>query len=135
MPDTEEEIAFVEAFIIPAKRERYKLLLANRKRRSEILDRLNHVLDLIPALATRVESNRLGIEGIENLLVQHGADTKEPVYILSDVRELDGLRLPLRDALNKVFQHDFGSVVCCLPGKLAYYKPESPANGSILERS
>jgi hypothetical protein len=38
----EHELAFVDAFVDPAKKGRYRALLPNRKRRRSILDRLAH---------------------------------------------------------------------------------------------
>ncbi len=50
------EEALVDAFIVPAKRERYKSLLANRQRRAKFLDVLNHCNDLNPRYAAEIQS-------------------------------------------------------------------------------
>ena len=124
MPDVEQESAFVDAFIVPAKRERYKTLLANPKKRQDILDRFNHTLDFIPALAEEVRHPQLHQPGLVALLTQRGVKATQNVYIFSDVREIDGIYLPLPEALDAVHQQMFGSIVCCIAGMLAYYKPE-----------
>jgi hypothetical protein len=124
MPDLEQETAFVEAFIVPQKRERYKTLLANPKKRQDILERLNHVLDFIPALAQEVSPLRFRNPGVAALLTQQGANATQNVYIFSDVPELDGITLPLPEALDLVHEQMFGSIICCVVGLLAYYKPE-----------
>lgn len=49
----EREAAFIDAFIVPAKRDRYKLLLGNPLKRRKIPDLLNHNLDFIGAFAER----------------------------------------------------------------------------------
>ena len=41
--------------------------------------------------------------------------------------------LPLHQEVEYVVEAQFGSVVCYMSGKLAYYRPEAPANGYILE--
>ena len=38
----EHESAFVQAFVLRERRERYRALLSNPKKRSVFLDRLNH---------------------------------------------------------------------------------------------
>jgi|SRR5579871_2142987 len=124
MLDTKQEAAFVESFIISEKRERYKALLANPKKRQDILERLNHTLDFIPALAQEVLPAQRHTASLVALLKQHGVKATQNVYILSDVQELDGISLPLMEALDAVHKGMFGSIICCIAGELAYYKPE-----------
>ena len=64
----DHETAFVKAFIKREKWARYLQLLANRKRREEILVRLNHKLDYLPALATEVPEDQDYPEALERLL-------------------------------------------------------------------
>jgi hypothetical protein len=133
MPDAEQENAFIETFLVPERRERYKQLLSNPKRRADILDRLNHNLDFLPSLAFSIPGGQHNAAGIARLLNERGIRDSDNVYIFPDVRELDGLWLPMRQAIEEVKQAGFGSVVCCVTGRLAYYRPEEPANGYILE--
>ncbi len=58
----------------------------------------------------------------------------ETCHIISDIIELDGLDLPLRDALEEIESYILGSILCCVPGRLAYYKPEDPGTRYILEK-
>jgi hypothetical protein len=55
-------------------------------------------------------------------------------YVIADASDLDGQTLALTEALSRAKFHDFGVVVSCLPGRLCFYKPESPTPGFILER-
>jgi hypothetical protein len=135
MPDSHHEHSFVEAFIVPERRDRYKLLLANPKRRRAFLNRLNHNLDFIPSLAQLIPGNQHSVEGVAKLLRQRGMRSNDIVYVFSDMRDIDGLLLPLREALEKVIDGEFGSVVSCMAGQLAYYRPEVPASGCILEKA
>ena len=134
MPDTEPENAFIEAFIVPERRERYKQMLANPKRRRDILDRLNHNLDYLPSLAQQITGSQHNTEGVARLLNERGVRDSDNVYLLSTLCELDGVTLPMRQAIEEVIQAGFGSVVCCAAGRLAYYRPEEPANGYLLEK-
>ena len=51
-----------------------------------------------------------------------------------DGLKADGRELPLAQALNEICLHRGGAILSCLPGRLAYYTPESPAPGILLER-
>ena len=136
MRDAEQEIAFVEAFIASNRRERYKMFLANRKKRQEILNRLNHnVWDFDPAIMRPVTNQLLGGKTLEEFLIAHGAKREENVYILSDNSELDGLYLPLEKAIAEIYRKDFASVACCVKGKLAFYRPEAPGDGYVLAKA
>lgn len=133
MRDAERENLFVDTFVAPARRDRYKLLLANAKKRHEILDRLNHRFDFLPSLAEEISGSQNSVEGILRLLQQRGIKETDIVYVLSDIQDLDGLYLPLRQAIEEVQREQFASIVCCLPGRLAYHRAEAPTNGSLLE--
>ena len=126
------EDSFVNAFIVPEKRSRYLQLLANPKRRREILDRFNHQLDYDDSLATAVTASQHSSQQLEKLLRAKGAD--DICYVIADQLSLDGHDIPLEEALDSVYCHDFAAVISCIPGRLAYYKPESPSHGFIFEK-
>ena len=52
-------------------------------------------------------------------------------YLVSVDRKLDGSTRPLADAVRDASE---GTLVCCVPGKLAYYEGEAPKNRFILHR-
>ncbi|HJW08957.1 MAG TPA: hypothetical protein VJ483_04935 [Holophagaceae bacterium] len=127
----EHEAAFVKAFIVPAKRARYAQFLAIPKRRPEVLERFNRELAYLPALATEVPGDQDFPEALETLLMSKGAGSR--CHVMVDGLKIDGHELPLRDALRAIFMHRGGAVLSCVPGRLAYYKPEAPAAGILLE--
>lgn len=135
MRDAQQEDEFVRTFIVRERRERYRFLLANGKRRREILVRLNHSLDFIPSLARQIPGGQHNEEGVVALLNDRGVRDSDDVYVISDVPELDVQTLPMRQAVHQALDSEFGTVVCCLPGRLAYYRPESPESGYLLEKS
>ncbi len=45
-------------------------------------------------------------------------------YLISPERELDQKEMALREALETLITQDGVAIVCCLPGRLAYYKAE-----------
>jgi hypothetical protein len=127
----EHEIGFISSFIIPKRRERYLSLLGNLKRRGKVLNRLNHSQDVDLSLARQVPPGCIG-ESLAILLEQRGAG--ETCYVIADASDMDGQTMNLREALWQSSVHGFGVVVSCLPGRLCFYKPESPTTGFILEK-
>jgi hypothetical protein len=128
----DHEAAFVKTFIASEKQARWAQFLSNPKRRKEILNQLNHNLPYIPALAIEVPGKQDFPAELEKLLKTKGAGPT--CHVIVDGLKIDGRELPLTEALNEVCLHEFGAVLSCIPGRLAYYKPESPSRGVILER-
>ncbi len=40
--------------------------------------------------------------------------------------------MDLKEAINELFNMDFGYIISCIPGKLAYYQGEDIFNKAIL---
>lgn len=118
----EEEEAFVKRFIIQNKRERYLSYLANPKKRHTFLNVLYHCGDIVWSLATEIFPRDSSADQIEQFLKQRGAG--ETCYVISVHQELDRQVIPLNEVLNAL-HYDFEvAIVCCLTGRLAYYKAE-----------
>jgi hypothetical protein len=128
------EEAFVRAFVVSEKQARYLALLSAPKRRPSLLNRLNHqlFLDVDPALAVRIESQQQTPKGIEMLLRKKGAP--QICHVISSAKDLDGRDLALRQALDAIVGFGMGTVLCCIPGNLAYYEAEDPSERFILAR-
>lgn len=125
------EEAFVKEFLASGKRARWAQYLSNPKRRKEILNQLNHNLPYNPALAIEIPEYEDFPAGIERLLKAKGAGPTCHVIVAG--LKMDGRELPLAQALNELCMHQLGGVLSCLPGRLAYYKPQAPGRGLILE--
>ena len=123
-----EEGALIDAFIIPAKRERWRSLLANSKRRAKIVDGLNHLGDLDPRYATELPSST----DVVALLHRRGAPSS--CHVLSADRELDGRVMPLEEAIESSELSMQGTLVGCIPGRLAYYYGEAGEQRLLLKR-
>lgn len=126
------EEAFTKAFITSEKRARFIQALANPKRRKEMLERLGQHLPYLPGFATEVPGWQDFPEELEKLLLAKGAGPT--CHVVADGLKADGRELPLRQALDLICLHERGAILSCLPGRLAYYKPESPGPGILLER-
>ncbi len=112
------EETLVSAFIVPAKRERYRTLLAHPKRRARILEGLNHCHDFDPRYATPIASNTPCIAA---LLRSRGAP--EVCHVISDISTLDGREMRLEDAISDAEMGGFGTVIGCLLGRRARFQP------------
>jgi len=128
----DHEAALTRAFILSAKRARFIQTLANPKRRRELLDRLGRELHYVPEFASEVPGEQDFPEELEKLLKARGAG--ETCHVIAGGLKADGRELPLREALNQICLQESGSILSCIPGVLAYYRPEYPGRGIILER-
>lgn len=128
----DHEPAFVKAFLKREKWARSLQLLANRRRRGEILVRLNHKLDDLPDWAMEIPEDQDHPEALAALLTAKGAPAT--CHVLVKELRVDGCEVPLREALNAICLHRYGSVLSCIPGHLAYYRPEAPGRGVLLIR-
>src|SRR5882724_5043538 len=114
---THEEKA-IRAFIVSPRRSRYLLCLASAKRRGPFLDCLNHCRDLDERFATLVKSNT----DIAAELRRRGAP--DACYVISATEEIDGKSLSLEEAIKAAEIGGWGTIISCLPGRLAYYYDE-----------
>jgi hypothetical protein len=123
------EDAFVSAFIIPEKRDRYAQFLRQPKRRQEILRRFNHFFDFVPQFATPIP--RDSPEQLAAVLRRYGAGAT--AHVLGGPEGVDGCELPLIDALDAAIRAPGGIVVSCIPGSLALHLEEfPPGHGNVL---
>ena len=123
------EEATIRAFVIPSRRTRWLESLASAKRRRSCLDKLNHCRDLDERYATALPSNT----DIVSLLRSCGAPAR--CYLLSDTKEIDGLELPLEEAVSATEAAGWGTIISCIPGRLAYYYDESGDRRMLLKRA
>jgi hypothetical protein len=132
-PSVDHETALVNAFISPNRQPRYLDRLKSAKgRRSFLHDRLYHMGDLDDRYATRIEPGGQSIERIYELLIDRGAP--ESCHVISTTPDLDGKQIALFDALQRTFASFEGTLISCIPGRLAYYEGEDVKARYILER-
>ena len=124
----EHEEKMIDAFIVKEKRDRYKSLLSNSKKRNATLDCLNHFHDLDEKYVTWLPSNAV----VEHILRQEGSP--ENVYVISNTKDIDGKLIPLDEAVYKTALGGWGTIISCIPGQLAYYYDEVGVRRAILKR-
>jgi len=126
------EYEFARNFILPEKRTRYLSLLESKSGRKKIVNGFNHCRDLDPRFTSRIPGNQSSAESIKAMLRQKGAP--DSCYVMSDNPDIDGREMPLTEALSKTVGMDAGTLVSCIPGKLAYFEMEGFDGRYILLR-
>lgn len=122
------EEATIQAFIDPARRPRWLEFLASSKHRRRFLDRLNHCRDLDERFATHLASNA----DVVAILKASGAPPT--CHVISDTEALDGREMLLSEAIKEAQFAGWGTIISCLPGRLAYYYDECGERRIMLER-
>jgi hypothetical protein len=120
------EESTIRAFIVAASQARWLGALASRKRRRGFLDRLNHCRDLDERFATPVASDVDVIAALRTL----GSPTI--CYVMSDFATIDGLEMSLDEAVNQAESGGWGTIISCIPGRLAYYSDEAGSRRRML---
>jgi hypothetical protein len=123
---TAHETGFISAFVIPEKRSRYAEFLPKPKRRSEILNRLNHFFDFIAQRAIQI--HRGSASDLAQILHARGAGRLG--YIIGGDR--DGFELPLEQAIDSSLASPSGAIISCIPGRLALYLQEFPPGDTFI---
>jgi hypothetical protein len=130
-PNAEIELAFVNTFIVRAKRERYAMFVKSGRRRRTFLDALYHFGDFDPRFLVPVTG---GIDSRGSLLAdlrRRGAGNN--CHIISAHRDLDGATLSLEEAVDDIYVLKEATVIVCNPIRLAYYEGEGFRSRFILD--
>ena len=123
------EEATIRAFIDSRRQGRWLEALGSLKRRRTFLQRLNHCPDIDPRFSTPLPSNCDVFAALQN----RGAPAT--CYIISDTAEIDGIELPLREALDQTEFAGWGTLISCVPGRLAFFYDEAGTRRRlVLER-
>jgi len=127
------EDSLIKAFADPARAGRYLGLLGSPRGRAKLIATLAHDFRLDSRYATRVASTESNARSIERLLRKLGAP--EVCYCLSENPELDTREMPLGEALAATVGYGMGTLISCVPGKLAYYESEERGERYVLRRA
>ena len=120
------ELQLVDAFVRKLDRERQRLLVSSKKRRAKFIEQLYHFRS---ALDDRfVAEVRPGTD-LRKLLRATGAG--ETCYLISVDSKLDGRVMEFEHAVAAAETSE-GTILDCIPGRLAYYHGEDPFEGHWL---
>lgn len=116
--NTEQEAQFIQAFIRRDRRERSRIELFSVSKRGAFINRLSHsyrnLLD--ERFLESIPPHAIDSDHIYELLRQHQAP--KSCYIVSSIDEIDGIEMPLSEAVQRVFGYGLPSIILCIPGKL-----------------
>jgi len=116
------ESAFVESFIVKRRRERAFAFLASSKNRSKLTSKFDHhgrdyiVSECIHPILPRYQRPS------EIAKILRGMGAPETCHVIGGER--DGEDIDLLDALEEIVGYGTGTVLSCIPGKLAYFEGE-----------
>jgi hypothetical protein len=128
----DHELPFIDNFIEPSRRDRYRLKLGSPKHRKEFLSCLYHNLDFLPELSARFEPSEQTWQIVLGRLRSLGAP--DMCYCISTKIETDRATLLLEQALQDMVGLHQGYILSCIPGKLAYYESEDRGGRYVLYR-
>ena len=113
----------------------FLLSSADSKRRYECLKRLNHCRDLNEKYVTWLPRDpRTTTRNGEIAAVLRQKGSPEMVYVLACSCQADGKTMPILDAMDETTTAGWGTIISCIPGRLAYYYDEEGERRAILER-
>jgi hypothetical protein len=124
------EQSVLRAFILPTMRKRYVEFLATPKRRKKLLEQLAHFKHLDPRFVVEIAPNKTNPVEVARLLAARGAGSN--CWVISEASALDGREMDLREALQRTIGYGMGTILSCVPGKLAYFEDEE--SRCILQR-
>jgi hypothetical protein len=129
-PFVHHEDSLIGAFVKRSKRDRYREIVSNPRLRRKFTDRLAHFTDFDPKYRLPIPSNRLFVDNIaRELQKRHSPNI---VYAISEDPALDQKELPLVEALSQIVGRGMGTVLSCIPRRLAFVETEEER--FILER-
>ncbi|HEV7701346.1 MAG TPA: hypothetical protein VGO43_14035 [Pyrinomonadaceae bacterium] len=115
----DHETAFVEAFVVPDKRVRYRELLASGKR-GKLTAKLDHTRDLDIGMARSIAPDNQDADSILRMLLDLGAS--QTCHVISSDSRLDGQEMDLAAVLVDIVGHGNATFVSCIPGRLGYFE-------------
>ncbi|MGH2444312.1 MAG: hypothetical protein ACRDFX_14245 [Chloroflexota bacterium] len=126
------EAALVRAFFIRERKQQFLTRLAVPKTRKKVLVNLAHFYDFDSRYAHQIPTAEQGIDSIYWILRGKGAPAT--CHVISFSSDFDGKIMALRQGLVEADDLRDGTLLSCIPGKLAYYCGENVGRRYILER-
>ena len=127
---TNWQIETIKAFVLKQKQDRYIEKLSSDKKRKKFVESLAHWNDFDPRLVVKITPSSQHPPGIESILRAKGAPAT--CQVISENSRLDNKTVLLEFALKETVGYQMGTILCCIPGQLAYFENEEER--LILER-
>ena len=127
-----QEQTMFQAFVVPAKKQRYADLFGTKRGREKIRLSLDHFKDLDPSCCRKMAPGESSTADILRILNNLGAPPN--CYVMSSDSQLDARELDLSEALEDVVGRGMGAFISCIPGELAYFEGEERYERYICRR-
>jgi hypothetical protein len=124
------ETSLITAFVKRSKRDRYREIVSDSRLRHKFTGQLAHFKDLDPQYRLPIPSNKLFVENIARELDKR--HSPKIVFAISEDPGLDQKEVLLVEALQQIVGRGMGTILSCLPGRLAFVETEDER--FILER-
>jgi hypothetical protein len=128
----EEHETGLAAFVEASKRDRVLGFLSKERTRRKLIDDLWHFRHWDPRYVVQLTPSSQTAGGVLAELTRRGATGD--VYLISATRGLDRRLLGLGEAVRAVVATSSGTVISCIPERLAYFEGESPGDRVVLFR-
>jgi hypothetical protein len=128
----EHERGFLAFLAEPTRRRMETLLELGEKRRRDVRALLDHAVRLDPRFSRHLTGADASPASVEKLLREQGAPAD--CYVIAANGKLDGLEMPLGEALQRVLGMGGGAFVSCLPGRLGFFEYEDAQSSYLLMR-
>jgi hypothetical protein len=125
-----DEQSLIAAFVKRSKRDRYREILSNPRLRHKFTSQLAHFTDFDPKFRLPIPSNKLFVDNTARELQKRHA--RNIVFSISEDPTLDQKEVPLVEALKQIVGSGMGTILSCIPGRLAFVETEDER--FILER-
>jgi hypothetical protein len=120
--NTDWQIETIRTFVITQKCDRYVEAVSNDKRRRKFIAELSHFGCFDSRWIVPIAPSSQNPDGILKMLTNRGAP--ETCKAISEVKKLDCQEINLEDALQQIIGYGMGTILCCIPGRLAYFESE-----------
>lgn len=124
------ELSLIQAFVKRNKRDRYREMVANPLLRHKFIGQLAHFTDFDPQYRVPFASDQLFVRNIAIELQRR--QSPSIVFAISEDPALDQKDFVLAEVLEQVVGRGMGTVLSCIPGRLAFVETEDER--FILER-
>jgi hypothetical protein len=124
------EQLFIAAFVKGSKRDRYQEIVSDPRLRHKFTHQLAHFTDFDPKYRLSIPSEKLFVDNIARELQKRHSPAV--VFAISEDPRLDRKEFPLVEALKQTVGHGMGTILSCIPGRLAFVETEDER--FILER-
>jgi hypothetical protein len=123
----EHERRLIEIFVTPDKKDSYLALLRSKNGRDKFINELPRFKGLDKKYALKSE-----LTNKKDVIKELTSGGSESCYVISASKKYDTKTMPIKEAVDSIYEIDPGAIISCIPGKLIYY--EGADERSIYKR-